>query len=241
MNHLCRSSLHRTYGILSLLVFCQIQSVTIFPLCHICRLISLKIYQLQVWESKTDSGPTAAESSLYGYSRAGTEAPLLLENIHSRSGISLRWILWINIDLKVIYICRELQKPRSKHRNGGPLHVQNRSCPKAEGQNSTALNTPSSAPAGKAWREGGCFCQSSALLHLSSRYHLSGILARRISTRKGREQDYFIKWLRHCVARATITPGLIWNAKREVKLSQHWSPGGEVIRWRAKISTLPHE
>lgn len=126
MNHLCRSSLYRTYGILSLLVFCQIHSVTIFPLCHICCLISFKIYQLQVWESKTDSGPALAESSLYGYSCAGTEASLLLENIHSRSGISLCWMLLINIDLKFIWICRELQKPRSKHRTRDPPHIQNR-------------------------------------------------------------------------------------------------------------------
>lgn len=122
MNHLCRSSLHRTYGILSLLVFCQIQSVAIFPLCHICRLISFKIYQLQVWESKTDSGPALAESSLCAHSCTGTEALLLLENVHSRSGISSRRFLWTNIDLNFTWICGGLQKPRSEQRNRDPLY-----------------------------------------------------------------------------------------------------------------------
>lgn len=131
------------------------------------------------------------------------------------------------------------QKQAQKH--GSSSHTEQEIYPESEGQNSTTSNILSSAPAGKAWKKGGCFCQSLTSLCLPFRYHLSGILARHIPPSKGREQDYFIKWLRHCMANATITLGLIWNGKREVKLSQHRSPRGEEITLSAKISTLPHE
>lgn len=130
MSHLCRSSLHGTYGILSLLVFCQIQSVAIFPLCHICRLISFKIYHLQRVRKPNRLWAAPDEVSLctcwpWGPAALGwrTSLPDLgyphAESIRSFKSTSLESAG----NCKSLGACREI----------------NRSCPKAEAPTSISL------------------------------------------------------------------------------------------------------
>lgn len=150
MSHLCRSSLHRTYGILSLLVFCQIQSVAIFPLCHICRLISFKIYQLQEWESQADHGLPGMSLSVHtvpcqprGLAAAGWRTSLPdLGYPHAESYKAFK-----STSLESAGNCKSL----------GACREANRSCLKAEAPSSISLRPPQLCSCRESREEGRTF------------------------------------------------------------------------------------